>query len=269
MTMSNPTQHPRQFAIGDIHGDIDALDSLLEHIRPTKHDTVVFLGDYIDRGQDSCAVVERLINLKRHSPAQIITLLGNHEQMLLDSTIGDNDNDKAYWQSQWAHNGAKETIMSYKAHGFSKIPDHHFDFYQSLSLYHENEKFIFTHATPSPDKALTEQTRENLLWQRPSSKIMTNGYTHKSGKTLVCGHTPQHTFPTCCKKMLLIDTGCGKGGTLTALNVRKMECFTVHKDKQVTEFILPFDNLRLEPPAQLVDTGELPEPPKSKSAMTR
>ena len=72
----------RLIAVGDIHGCKTALDRLLDSIQPAANDTIVTLGDYIDRGPDSRGVIDRLIQLG--SEAHYITLMGNHEEMMLN-----------------------------------------------------------------------------------------------------------------------------------------------------------------------------------------
>jgi serine/threonine protein phosphatase 1 len=68
-------------AIGDIHGNIAALDDLLDQVARdlTASDEVVFLGDYIDRGPASKACIDRILDFRSHSAARVVTLLGNHE----------------------------------------------------------------------------------------------------------------------------------------------------------------------------------------------
>ena len=75
------------YAIGDIHGNLDALDALMFEIEPELHtrDIVVFLGDYIDRGPNSKGCIHRILRLKADAPCRIIGLLGNHEQWMLSS----------------------------------------------------------------------------------------------------------------------------------------------------------------------------------------
>jgi serine/threonine protein phosphatase 1 len=77
---------PRTIAVGDIHGCFLALDAVLEAIKPRPEDTIVTLGDYIDRGPDSQGVLERLIELNRR--CQLVPILGNHDQILLDVRSG-------------------------------------------------------------------------------------------------------------------------------------------------------------------------------------
>ena len=74
-------ENNRLIAIGDIHGEIDKLNELLKQLAPQKDDTIVFLGDYIDRGLNSKEVIERLITLSEET--NCIFLKGNHEDLLL------------------------------------------------------------------------------------------------------------------------------------------------------------------------------------------
>jgi serine/threonine protein phosphatase 1 len=72
-------------AVGDIHGNLHALSDLLEQVRDEvgEWDTVVFLGDYIDRGADSRGCVDAILSFQRETPARIKCLIGNHEAWLL------------------------------------------------------------------------------------------------------------------------------------------------------------------------------------------
>jgi hypothetical protein len=72
-------------AIGDIHGNLEALTDLLDQIRGEvrRSDTIVFLGDYMDRGPDSKGCVDAILRLQRESEAEIVCLLGNHEEWFL------------------------------------------------------------------------------------------------------------------------------------------------------------------------------------------
>ena len=81
-----PHDAPATIAIGDIHGCSAALDALLDAIRPRPEDTIVTLGDYINRGPDSRGVLDRLIDLGRR--CRLVPLLGNHDQMLLEARSG-------------------------------------------------------------------------------------------------------------------------------------------------------------------------------------
>lgn len=205
---------PRLFAIGDIHGDIEKLNAILARIRPNPKDMVIFLGDYIDRGQYSYEVVERLVNFQE---CNAVFLMGNHEKMLIDFLKAEDDYDLMSKHHQWSINGGDATLKSYKANGFHTIPDSHKNFFLNLKLYVEYDRFFFSHATPKMDKPLDECTEMDLLWRRPTKNMMAD-YKHCSGKTLICGHTSMQTAFV-ANSLVIIDTGCGKGGKLTAINL--------------------------------------------------
>ena len=112
---------PRTIAMGDIHGCIHALDSILSAIQPQRYDTLVCLGDFIDQGRDSRDVIDRLIALE--SECRLITILGNHEQMLLEAT----KNERAL--DSWFQAGGFATLNSYVfGAGIEIIPDDHLAF---------------------------------------------------------------------------------------------------------------------------------------------
>ena len=93
-------------AIGDLHGRYDLLQKTLTKVVPQVGNTrLVFLGDYIDRGPDSAALLERLIDLKRERPDSIM-LLGNHEKVLLKLL----DNPNRYWADNFLLNGGQATL---------------------------------------------------------------------------------------------------------------------------------------------------------------
>lgn len=206
----------RTIAIGDIHGCIRPLDRLLSLIAPEKDDTLVFLGDYIDRGPGSKQVIDRILVLR--GCCRTITLLGNHEAMMRDVLTSRNNRNLRVW----AMNGGMETLRSYgydNAQEFDRfhLPVAHYYFIHRLQRYYETDHFIFSHASPRPDKAMTEQSEDELIWRRPGNR---EGNAHISGKWIVCGHTPQISgLPLQLQGMTLLDTYCFGGGWLSALDV--------------------------------------------------
>src|ERR1700686_4607229 len=95
----------RQFAIGDVHGCLTALQTLLDRLAPGREDKLIFLGDLIDRGPDSQAVVDTVLQLRQKCLVEVIE--GNHEEMLLLSR-----HDQALFQA-WLSFGGRETLASY------------------------------------------------------------------------------------------------------------------------------------------------------------
>ena len=197
----------RHLAIGDIHGCVTALATLVDSIGLRDGDTIVTLGDYVDRGPDSRAVVDFIINLGETH--QLVALRGNHEIMMLDAR------EKDSWLRPWLSYGGEETLQSYGG-SFDDVPDAHIDFLENkLHRYYESETHIFVHANLAPDVALEEQSDAALFWQ----KYKDPG-PHNSGKTMVCGHTAQQSgVPLSNGHSVCIDTWAHGDGWLTCLDV--------------------------------------------------
>ncbi|MGD9301639.1 MAG: metallophosphoesterase family protein [Desulfobacterales bacterium] len=199
------------FAIGDIHGCYDQLAALMDKIPiDLKKDTLVFVGDYIDRGPQSVEVVDFLIKLKKQTPG-IIFLKGNHEDMLekyLDGTD----------RFTYLLNGGQQTLDSYlnrsAQSGTHPIPPEHRQFYKSLRLIYETEEYIFVHAGLRPKVSLEFQDTEDLLWIR--DKFLYSRYDF--GKPVIFGHTPLGE-PLVESNKIGIDTGAVFGNALTCVQL--------------------------------------------------
>lgn len=199
----------RIIAIGDIHGCSTALANLMDAIQPTPLDTLVFLGDYIDRGPDSRGVIQQVIDLGER--CQVVPLLGNHEEMLL-AVLEGKDNLR-----YWLKFGGQDTLDSYGAGAdVKRIPPEHIEFIKRCGNYYETVSHIFVHAFYDPDLPLHQQKWDGLRW----SSLPSNPKPHCSGKVVIIGHTPQKNgdiLDLGCVKC--IDTFCHGGGWLTALEV--------------------------------------------------
>ena len=199
----------RLLAIGDIHGCATALRRLLEIIRIQPDDTVVTLGDYMNRGPDTRGVVEELMALKQR--VQLITLMGNHEQMWLRAL------DAQEAEEEWKACGGGSTLASYGVKSAREIAPSHQAFFQSCLKYHEAETHFFVHANVDPYAPLDSQTDHTLLWEHLNSAPA----AHASGKTMICGHTPQKNGkPRQFGHAVCVDTNVTDGGWLTCLEVR-------------------------------------------------
>jgi serine/threonine protein phosphatase 1 len=210
-----PLSQPRLFAIGDIHGCVDELDVMLRTIAPVKGDTVVFVGDYIDRGPASREVVELLLELQQ-GPAEMVFLKGNHEDMLL-SFIG----LPGHYGESFIYNGGAPTLENY---GISEanlaetaqiIPPRHVEFFTSLRNSYLRPPYLFVHAGVMPGRPLEEQDDEDLLWIRHD--FIFN--PHELGVTVIFGHTPMRTVMVDRPYKLGIDTGLVYGGKLSCLEL--------------------------------------------------
>jgi serine/threonine protein phosphatase 1 len=196
------------YAIGDIHGSLDKLRSLLtrceEHAagRPR---TLVFLGDYIDRGPESCGVVDCLRTLSRRG--SVVALKGNHEDMAL--SVIDGDSSAPWWLTQ----GGMATLESYGIVMASEIPPAHVDWLRALRLSYDDGRRFFVHAGVNPGLPLDAQTVEDLLWIREPFLSDRRDY----GRLIVHGHTPLATgLPELRGNRLNLDTAAVFGGPLTA-----------------------------------------------------
>jgi Calcineurin-like phosphoesterase len=233
------------YAIGDIHGRRDLLERLLEQIEQdaaalpdgTKR-TLVFLGDYIDRGLQSRDVIDFLIS-DRLQGFETVFLMGNHEEALL-RFLSD-----AGFGKQWVRYGGGETLYSYgfqppntrtslTSHeamtaaqkawekvwmGFrERLPDEHLNFYNSLQSYHVAGDYLFVHAGMRPDVPLEQQSARDLLWIRDEFLDDTKEFEH----IVVHGHTPaEGVFRD--NRRIGLDTGAFISGRLSAAKLFKTD----------------------------------------------
>lgn len=203
----------RIIAIGDIHGCHLALEALVDALAPTADDVVVTLGDYTDRGTGSRQVIDMLLDLSAQT--QLVPILGNHDQMFLESARG---NANAKWN--WLMNGGQRTLESYGTEDPSGVPKDHLVFLDDCLDYYETDKFIFVHGSLQPEDDLDDQDWKRWRWMhlRPGNPCEHRG--HKSGKHMVCGHTPQlEGEPLSLPWLTCLDTGCCFGGWLTGMDV--------------------------------------------------
>ena len=208
----------RTLAIGDVHGCLTALDTLLGFVQPQPADRLVFLGDYVDRGPDSKGVLDRLLELKRM--AEVVCLRGNHEIMMLGARQGRDD------YRFWLACGGLEAMQSYAGPDgvmtLDDIPEAHWHFVRhGCKDWHETETHVFVHANLHPDKPLDEQGTDWLHWQ---ALIRDRHKPHQSGKTMVCGHSEQRDgMPLRVLGAVCIDTWAYGDGWLTCLDVESGE----------------------------------------------
>src|SRR5947207_4263886 len=157
------------YVIGDIHGCPDELARLIDKLPINATDRLVFLGDYVDRGPDSKAVISYLIELERTSPAELIFLKGNHEDMFL-SYMG----FPGKYGDMFLYNGGGTTLTSYGAAPHNQasvdillvIPPAHIRFLKDLKPYYIADSFFCVHAGINPSKPLVRQEEEDMLWIR-------------------------------------------------------------------------------------------------------
>ena len=209
----------RTFAVGDIHGCLDKLISLMDIIDiDPKKDTLLFIGDYIDRGTHSREVVDYLIDLAGRQ-SHVIFLKGNHEMMLQLYLSGAD-------RFAFLANGGQATLNSYlKGHsqaGKSLIPTTHLDFFDALRLYHETDRYIFVHAGLKANIPLEKQNEWDMLWIR--DEFIYSDFDF--GKRVIFGHTPFRE-PLIFDNKIGIDTGAVYGNKLTCLELPAVKFYSV------------------------------------------
>jgi serine/threonine protein phosphatase 1 len=239
---------PRSFIFGDIHGDLAALERTLRLLPPLdRADTLVFLGDYLDRGPHSAQVIERVMGLPEYTPARVVALRGNHEDAWLRVLDEGWDNFVAT-----PKNGTLATLRSFTGlpvpdpdatptnseleamSNASFFPGRVITWLRSLPYWYENEHGIFVHGAlparadgsfPHPGEVEPECT---LVWCSDPSFF--HSYT---GKRVVVGHTSTHHLPQALSEhtpgdpsdmfrhgsVFGLDTGSGSGGFLTVLEL--------------------------------------------------
>ncbi len=219
------------YAVGDIHGRLDLLDTLLERIwsdAPQAQITLIFVGDYIDRGPASKDVIERLIALERPG-WEIVKLCGNHEHFLLQY-LG---NPQVF--QAWRAFGGAETLLSYwvrppmfsdakelaRAHAefAAQLPRSHLTFFNALPYAHSVGDYLFVHAGVRPGIALDRQSPEDMMWIREEFLLNPD----RLEKVIVHGHTPAEG-PVLRPNRIGVDTGAYATGCLTAARLAGESC---------------------------------------------
>ncbi len=214
------------FAIGDIHGCATELIELLDQLPLEADSTVVFLGDYVDRGPHSRQVIDTILDLKsRH---HVVALLGNHEAMMLEF-FKDPSSPLAGF---FILNGGSATLASYVTEGnHYEVPKHHLAFLESLSVFYETESHFFVHAGV-PNIHLKdidpEKHRNELTWIRHT--FLNSDFPWE--KTIVHGHTPNTEIQQ-TERRINLDTGCVFNGHLTAMEVLSREVYQVRAKQEI------------------------------------
>ena len=211
----------RILAIGDVHGCNRQLKQLLDRIEiDPLADTLIFLGDYLDRGPDVKGTIDTLCDLKESCP-KVICLSGNHESMFLDFYREGRD------EELFLYNSGRSTLDAYgltlaDARDGIGFPESHLQFLASLPVYHETEDYVFVHAGLRPGIPLAEQSPEDLLWIR--YEFIESDFDF--GRTIVFGHTPLPE-PLIEKGKIGIDTGAVYGGALTCIELPSRKIYQV------------------------------------------
>lgn len=215
------------YAIGDVHGEAERLALLHEAIRRDielhgVRAAVVHLGDYVDRGSDSRGAIEAVMRFEASAPCRTISLLGNHEQMMLRAY----DRFDSMADHLWAVNGGAETIHSYRvANGGDldwrdSVDKRHIKWLRALETMWRDEerKIAFVHAGIDP-RTFPNCEDEIRVWTRNQRFFESWGWPKRpelDGWMVVHGHTPtQDMAPHVQARRVNVDTGAVFGGPLT------------------------------------------------------
>ena len=226
----------RIYAIGDLHGEAGLLLEMMHRIGDEIEDSdvsdirLIFLGDLIDRGENSRVLLESLFRL-RHD--KLIVLKGNHEATMVDGYRG---NDTAF--RFWLEYGGLPTLRSFGIAAAGEVfPDplrlrdemrQHIDpalidWLDELPLSHVEGDYLFVHAGIRPGRELEEQTEEDMLWMR--EPFLSSTVNH--GKVVIHGHTVCEDGVVLGQNRIGIDTGAYEHGCLTALALQGDDQWTI------------------------------------------
>lgn len=232
----------RVYAVGDVHGRADLLELLHDRIRADAEGSgatrkvVVYLGDYVDRGNESRRVIDMLIEQPLEG-FEMVHLKGNHEAFMIDFM------DDPMLAQVWIMNGGGATLASYgveydhlagrplgwddleelRRRFVEALPDSHRDFLENLALHHVEGDYLFVHAGIRPGVPVDEQNEDDLVWIR--DEFLDSAADH--GKIVVHGHTIEWD-PVVRPNRIGIDTGAFASGTLTALALEGAERDFLH-----------------------------------------
>jgi serine/threonine protein phosphatase 1 len=223
----------RTIAIGDIHGCDFALAALLTAVAPNRQDTVITLGDLVDRGPNTFGVIEILLDLMNR--CQLVPLIGNHEIMMFSALENRRQMDF------WLQHGGVATLASY-GNNPANIPAAHRSFLGHCLRHYETETHLFVHANYDWQLPLEEQPDQILFWQHIYDEVPP---PHDSGKTAVIGHTPQYDGRVRnLGHAVLIDTYCYGNQWLTALDVETRQIWQANNRGEVRESEFPSREFR-------------------------
>jgi serine/threonine protein phosphatase 1 len=225
----------RTVVIGDVHGKLSLLDRLLEETGyRAGEDRLVFIGDLVDRGENSRGVVERALTLRRAAPEKVQIIKGNHEAMMI-TALSEPDEEQA---ELWYLNGGIETLQSYMdEEGRLDIPPVHFEFLAALPTWHEDAHGIYVHASlVEADDGSFLHPRETadspeLIWARNR-----RFFSEYRGKTVVFGHTitgiifGERGKVWLRESLIGVDTGAYLTGVLSAVELPSRRVYSVREE---------------------------------------
>lgn len=191
----------RAFVIGDIHGCYKTFASLLfDKLKIRKQDKIYLLGDYIDRGPSSKDVVDLIIKLI-YNEYSVFPIMGNHEQMLVDSVHSFSEFES------WKLNGSAFTLKSFGVNHPYRLKKYYLDFFRQLRYYYVTDDFIIVHGGLNFDVHNPLEDTFSMVWTR--NKYVLNDKI--GGRRLIVGHTPvsmKNIRKSLHTSKIMLDAGC-------------------------------------------------------------
>ena len=248
----------RTFVVGDIHGRCAQLLNLLDMLpRDPQTDTLVFLGDLIDRGADAPGCVDHILKLTRENPERVICLRGNHAQMLMDfldgrgtiwlTPVTGGERTFEQYTNLPVRVRSEEDLEEMRNVFAQHFPVEHLEFMRGLPFYYEDELAIYVHAGLDEGKHPRDSTPLSLLWMRDM-----DFYKNYRGKPCVFGHTPTPLLPLrgrlgrhgiyISHSAVGLDTGYNYQSPLSCLSLPDFSLYQTFADgreetHQITSFI--------------------------------
>jgi len=171
-----------RYVVGDIHGGKRTFQALISKLQLRHRDRLYLLGDYIDRGPDSCGVLDVIIALL-DAGYDVRPLLGNHEDMLLRTISGEHDT----WSGYWLEIFGEDTLRSFGVSSAAEIPTRYLNLLGTLKLIEQENDFVLVHAGLNfkVGNPLMDSTPFQCLWLEsgPPDKAKLGG------RPLITGHT--------------------------------------------------------------------------------
>lgn len=210
----------RRYAIGDVHGCLDHLVRALQWCsKDAENDgvraEVILLGDFVDKGPDTKAVVNLLMEGSPHANLDLVPIKGNHDHLFHSIW-----HDPTYHLTgSWWENGGQQTLMSYgwdplrdqvPGHIRDLVPYKHIRFLEELPVMYETDDLYFVHAGLNHERTVDNQIEHDLLWIRGPFLMK----CHNFGKPVVHGHAPDTNNPFVSDYRISLDAGCYGTGKL-------------------------------------------------------
>ena len=230
--------YQRVFAIGDIHGMFSLLKSLIQKLEVEadlcEADSLVFIGDYIDRGTNSKEVIDYCLELKEKY--HCVFLKGNHEDMFIDLL-----NNGGIYCGDSIYNGGIDTLASYGIHYYLNyeaeidfLPTTHQSFFSDLVSCAKWGNYFFVHAGLDPKREIEDQeysfkSRSDLMFDENTCLWIRDEFIHSTedfGFTVIYGHTPSLCVTFDLPYKIGIDTKAFESGKLSAIELPSYQIFS-------------------------------------------